>query len=117
METNNKLREALGKILWCLEWMFNNTDDKSVQSHLGEPIALAKAALAAPQRNCDIFASESEMESAFVDYYNELFALKGTSDEIGYSDLKHNIDGVLHDYIKWLLAPAKTETKGENDAD
>lgn len=62
METNNKLREALGKILWCLEWMFNNTDDKSVQSHLIEPIALAKAALAEPPRNCDVgTANEQEV--------------------------------------------------------
>lgn len=58
MLTNNKQREALGKILWCLEWMFNNTDDKSVQSHLGEPIALAKAALAEPVRNYEVGTME-----------------------------------------------------------
>ena len=55
-----KLREALGKILWCLEWMFNNTDDKSVQSHLIEPIALAKAALAEPVKNYEVGTPEEQ---------------------------------------------------------
>ena len=62
MQTNNKLREALGKILWCLEWMFNNTDDKSVQSHLIEPIALAKTALAEPVRNYEVGTAEELYE-------------------------------------------------------
>ena len=56
-----KMREAVGKILWCLKWMFDNTDDKSVQSHLGEPIALAKEALATPARNCDVGTAEERM--------------------------------------------------------
>lgn len=62
MQTNNKQREALGKILWCLEWMFNNTDDKSVQSHLGEPIALAKAALAEPVRNYEVGTAKEQKQ-------------------------------------------------------
>ena len=62
MQTNNKQREALGKILWCLEWMFNNTDDKSVQSHLIEPISLAKAALAEPVRNCDVGTAKEQVK-------------------------------------------------------
>lgn len=76
-----------------------------------EAIDKAIAALAAPPRNCDRFTSESEMKAAFIDYYNEVWELKGTSSEIDYCDLKHNIDGILHDYIEWLLAEAKGGAK------
>ena len=73
------------------------------------------AALAAPPRNCDVFGSEDEAKSAFIAYYNEAYALKGSNYEIDTCDLKHDVDGILHDYIKWLFASAKSETTGEDD--
>jgi hypothetical protein len=76
-----------------------------------EQIAENKAAIAKPLRNCDVFASESEMKAAFIDWYNKVWELKGTWSEIDYCDLKHNVDGILHEYIDWLLAPVRTETK------
>ena len=75
---------------------------------------MAAAALSAPARNCDVFGSEAEAKSAFIAYYNEVYDLKG-SDAIDICDLKHDVDGILHDYIQWLFAPAKSETKGEAD--
>lgn len=45
--------DALDKILWCLEWMRDNTENKSIKDHLSKPIELAKSALSAPLRNCD----------------------------------------------------------------
>lgn len=72
------------------------------------------AALAKPPRNCDIFKTESERQSAFIAYYNEAFDLKGTSGEISICDLKHDVDGILHEYIEWLFATA-TEQEGEAD--
>ena len=78
-------------------------------------IIVTKAALSSQPRNCDRFESEDEMKSAFIAYYNEAFGLKGSMYEISACDLKHDVDGILHDYIQWLFSPAKSETKGEED--
>lgn len=45
--------DALDKILWCLEWMSDNTDNKSIKDHLAKPIELAKSAISASPRNLD----------------------------------------------------------------
>ena len=45
--------DALDKILWCLEWMSDNTENKSIKDHLAKPIELAKSSLSASPRNCD----------------------------------------------------------------
>ena len=45
--------DALDKILWCLEWMSDNAENKSIKDHLAKPIELAKSGLSAPLRNCD----------------------------------------------------------------
>ena len=45
--------DALDKILWCLEWMSDNTENKSIKDHLAKPIELAKSALSASPRKCD----------------------------------------------------------------
>ena len=60
MNTNEQMRDAIGKILWCCQWMYDHTSDESVKSHLVEPIQLAKAALAAPPRNCDVGTAEEQ---------------------------------------------------------
>ena len=99
---NIKLREALENSNGLLEEL---TLFGEWAKSAREQIAENKAALAEPVRNCDVYKSESEMKAAFIDYYNEVWSLKGTSDEIDYCDLKHNIDGILHGYIDWLLAP------------
>ena len=56
------MREALDKILWCLEWMSDNTENKSIKEHLAKPIELAKSALSAPPRNCDAFSKAHVLE-------------------------------------------------------
>ena len=76
---------------------------------------LARAALAKPPRNCDMFETEPEAKSAFIAYYNEAFGLKGSKREIDIGDLKHDVDGILHDYIQWLFTSVKSETKGKPD--
>ena len=80
-----------------------------------EAISRARDALAEPLRNCDRFANEAEASKAFIVWYNTVYELNGDKwNEVSSCDLKHNIDDILHDYIKWLFTPA-TEKKGEND--
>jgi len=74
-----------------------------------------RAALAKPPRNCDVFESEADRQAAFIAYYNEERSLKGTFYEISTSDLKHDTDSILIDYVEWLFKPAKPETKGETN--
>lgn len=68
---------------------------------------ICDSALAEPPRNCDVFETETERRSAFIDWYNEAFDLKGTKYAIETCDLKHNVDGILHEYIEWLFAKAE----------
>ena len=51
--------DALDKILWCLEWMSDNTENKSIKDHLAKPIELAKSALSASPRNLDCHLSKN----------------------------------------------------------
>jgi hypothetical protein len=103
MELGKKIDESLGN---DESTVWNCRYERSFANSIVE---IAKSALAKPPLNCEVFTSESEMKSAFIDYYNEVWSLKGTSDEIDYCDLKHNIDGILHDYIEWLLSPMKSK--------
>ena len=52
--------DALDKILWCLEWMSDNTENKSIKDHLAKPIELAKSALSASPRNCDVGTADEQ---------------------------------------------------------
>jgi hypothetical protein len=73
-------------------------------TRLCEAMRLSKNA---SKRNCDVFKTESERRAAFIDWYNETFELKGTYHEIDTCDLKHDVEGILHEYIDWLFAEAK----------
>lgn len=67
-----------------------------------------EAALSTPPRNCDVYTTEVEAGEAFIAWYNSMYDLSSDeSDEISSCDLKHNVDGILHSYIKWLFAEAK----------
>lgn len=92
-----KMREALVKILWCLEWMFNNTDNKSLQSHLCEPIVLAKSTLFAPPRNCDRFKTKEEAALAYAREANAF--------------IPQSILWQIGEWLDWIFAEAKGETK------
>lgn len=95
------MREALGKILWCLVWMSENTNDQSVQNHLSKPIELAKIALSAPPRNCDRFATAKEAGEAFISE-----ACENPCGNCTVSDECHN--PLVHECgIDWLFAEAK----------
>ena len=54
-------RDALEKILWCLNWMSDNTGDQPTKDHLVKPIELAQAALALPRRNCEVGTMKEKM--------------------------------------------------------
>ena len=112
MEGNQtKMRETLLAVRDALDTISAHEDDvEFVRAWIGQTKDAVQEALAAPPRNCDVFKSESEMQAAFIDWYNEVFGLKGSKYAIDTCDLKHDVDGVLHDYIEWLLAPA--EQKG-----
>lgn len=83
-----KMRDTLGKILWCLEWMFNNTDDKSVQSHLAEPISLAKSALATPS---EPIGNSAKMREALSDACYAMFNFLKTQNG-GYEEMAKALD-------------------------
>lgn len=54
-------REALEQILWCLGWMSDNAENKIIKDHLAKPIELAKSALSAPPRNCDVGTADEQV--------------------------------------------------------
>lgn len=90
MHTNNKLREALTKIL-----NLTNSLDENCAVDPVEIRDIAKAALSAPPRNCDVPKVMEDPCRAWLDD-------KSNWDEDGNPELE------IHD---WLLAPA-TEKEG-----
>ena len=106
----NAMREALTKIL-----NLTNSLDEDCAVDPVEIRDIAHAALAAPARNCDVFKTESERQAAFIAYYNEAYDLEGAGCAIDTSDLKYDVDDILHDYIKWLFDMAESRTKGDGD--
>ena len=61
-----KMREAVGNALWCLNWMGDHTSNESITDHLAKPIELLTAALSAPARNCDKFATADAAWDAWM---------------------------------------------------
>lgn len=70
---------------------------------LDEDARKARAALEKPPRNCDVYKTKAERQSAFINWHNETFDLKDSKYAIDTCDLKHNIDDILHEYIDWLF--------------
>ena len=103
-----KMREALEGLITNIE-MRSSTFGLDVMVDT-KTFLDAKAALSAPARNCDVYTTEADRQDAFIAYYNKTFDLKGEY-AFNTSDLKHNIDSILNDYIDWLFAEAKA--KGE----
>ena len=91
-----KMREALEQILWCLEWMSDNTENKSIKDHLAKPIELAKSALSAPPRNCDLL---SDAQEALAAIHEDRCYVNNPIDERRLT-------------VEWLFAEAKGETDG-----
>lgn len=109
MESNNAaaLREALDCALVVLDGFGYGRPD-CVRAAYD-----CKTALAAPPRNCDRFANEAEARKAFIVWYNTVYELWGDKwNEVSICDLKHNVDDILQDYIKWLFSPVE-DMKGE----
>lgn len=72
----------------------------------------ARAALAAPARNCDRFADETDAQIAFL---NEVWLISVDRETMLALDKYENwSDGMRTRYGRWLLAPA-AERKGEGD--
>lgn len=111
MQTNNKLRETLAEIRLLLTKV-----PMSIKSDIACGIinAKVKRALTEPLRNCDLYATKDEASKAFIVWYNTIYDLNGDEwNEVSSCDLKHNVDGILHEYINWLFA----EAKEDNNAD
>ena len=90
------MREALNKILWCLEWMSNNAENKIIKDHLAKPIELAKSALSAPPRNCDVL---SDTQKALAAIHEDRCYVNNPIDERRLT-------------VEWLFAEAKGATDG-----
>jgi hypothetical protein len=109
-----KMREALGAVIkvgYPHNFQREAPHIRGYCYDITKAIKKCFAALAAPPRNIDLFVSEDEAKFAFIAYYNDAFNLKGTFDEIDTWNLKHDVEGILHDYIEWLFAEAKGEAK------
>lgn len=103
---SGKQREALSDACYA---MFNFLKTQyGGHEEMAKALDKAKAALSTPARNCELYETESERQAAFIAYYNETFDLKGKY-AIDTCDLKHDIEGILHEYIEWLFAEAKGE--------
>lgn len=87
------LREALDKLL---KWVEIHTaifslrvapikdDPETVKKEKEDAVAMARAALSAPLRNCDLYATEAEAYRGWEQYYNSLDHLK--DDYLDYED-------------------------------
>lgn len=108
-----KMREALMQIFTMSDqWYFGVNTSKSSEDLLIECGELAENALSAPPRNCDLHTTEIEASKEFIAWYNTVNCFWDDKwNEVSSFDLKHNVDGILHDYIRWLFAEAKGETK------
>lgn len=112
MESNNNTK-AMREALKMFVDAYSTTSYTLCIENLRPAFQKAKAALAKPPRNCDIFKTESKRRAAFIAYFNEAYDLEGSKYAIDTYDLNHNADGILHDYIEWLFAPAEEgETNG-----
>lgn len=102
-----KLREALATIRKRLVAAYKSEADFMRYSPNKPLVDLIDAALAAPPRNCDRFATETDAQIAFL---NEVWL-------IGVSNLDRDpFDGWTNEmkssYSKWLLAPATEKEEG-----
>lgn len=88
MEANNKaLRDALDDTVGLLESIleaFKQGTDGVYMSDVSEAIDKARAALAAPLRNCDLYSTEAKAYRAWERYYNSIDHLK--EDYLDYED-------------------------------
>ena len=55
-----------------------------------------------PKRNCEKYLTEHEAKIAFLEYYNNLYMLE-EKDKVDFADLKHNVDGLLREFVEWLF--------------
>lgn len=101
-----KMREALKQAQRVLHCAIVSEILKGEDAH--EALNVVTAALSAPPRNCDLYNTEVKAGEAFIVWYNTAYDLDDDElNEVSSCDLKHNIDGILHGYIKWLFAEAK----------
>lgn len=99
-----KMREALKAVYECAKDGILTIRESAFEKVL--------SALAEPPRNCDLYTIEVEAGEAFIAWYNTVYDLDGDElNEVSSCDLKHNVDDILYDYIKWLFAEAKGEAK------
>lgn len=106
-ETNDtsKMRKTLTLVVDACSTITKMSQDSAfVETWAEETKKVALEALSAPPRNCDVFETETEMRKAFIDWYNETWDLKGSKYEIEMCDLKHDVEGILHEYIQWLFS-------------
>ena len=100
-----KLREALDKIEKMAHCDLSNVYPKyrdKFNDMIGGIEREARAALAAPPRNCDLY---NDVEDSWQDYKQ----FRRQTGEAIYFDMVH-----FWSFAKWLFAPA-TERKGETD--
>ena len=106
METNNKLREAVTKIL-----NLTNSLDENCAVDPVEIRDIARTALAAPPRNCDVGTAE-EQEKRFHDFCRARHLPR--MEESRYCAYKCPLEGDTCCELQWAQMPYESEaTDGE----
>ena len=91
--------DALDKILWCLEWMSDNTENKSIKDHLAKPIELAKSALSASPRKCDCHLAKNLIGAVTLYCANN----PGMPPMVEWNAIQYL------EFCKWLFSEAKED--------
>lgn len=103
-------RDALEKILWCLNWMSENTGDQSTKDHLVKPIELAQAALALPRRNCEAGTPEEQAKR----FHEFCFGAKCAECSAHYTpehETEAKLYGRAYCVTKWAQMPYEADAQ------
>jgi len=88
------LRDALETMVDCIDWLCEGDDSGRIRKQFAPLLTTARAALAAPARNCDRYADATEMARAF---------LKDPYSTLGRDSLVE----VAHRFAEWAFAPSE----------
>jgi hypothetical protein len=96
------MREALEAFVESVEWLCDGDESGRLKRQFGVLLSDARAALAAPARNCDRFATAAEAVAAFADHLRAWENAHGI-----YSEYPDHAVQVPAGAFAWLFAPAE----------
>ena len=100
--SNEAMREALAAFVKSVEWLCEGDESGKLKRQFGVLLSDARAALAEPPRNCELYNSKTEAETSF---FEQEMNAKEPSNQILYWQM----------FANWLFATANE--KGEADGE